>query len=653
MAKTFDLSVVFKVVDQASGKFDKIGMAVGRMSANLQKATGKLTGLGSKLKDFGSKTKGIGKNLATKLSLPLAGFAALAGKTAVAFDKSMNKVSAVTGATGEDFKRLSDRAREMGSTTQFTASESAEAMTFLGMAGLNTKQVYEALPGVLQLAAASGLDLASAADIATNVMTSMSLKVSDLAHINDVLAFTANNANTDVRQLAEALRPVASTADSLGVSLEEVSADLAKMADAGEKGGAAGTFLRNAMIAVVKPTDKAKEAFTRMGINIKDFVTDSGKLKNFSGMMELIQAQGAKVEDVFDAFGVRGARAVLTLTKKGKNLKEFTNALKMSSGAMDQETKDMLKNLKALGVNTDAYSGAADKAKKAMEKGLPGAINSLKAAIEALFLSIKESGIGESVESFIRKAADIFRWFSKLNPSILKMASIVGILVAVLGPLLILIGMMTTALGFLSAVSLPLVGSIAAIAVVFGLLLKFADPVIAVIGAITAAMLIFSAVSAPVILIAAGIAAVAWLIIKNWTPIVNFFSDTFSSIWEMIKLVGESIMNYFKSWDPIGWISEAFEGLSDFIGGIFSDALDSLPNPLKKLFGVGPKASINVSGAVDKNKNSKSETDVRVKVDMPAQLTGTITSKKQKGENSKVTVKLNNVFAGPTLQGVQ
>ena len=628
MAKTFDLSVIFNVINRASAPIDKIGKSFARLTNQVQKASAKLQGFGTKMKAFGQKTKALGKNLAARLSLPIVGFAALVGKTVVGFDQAMNKVQAVTGATGKTFEKLEARARSLGETTQFSASEAAEAMTFLGMAGLSTEQIYDSLPGVLQLAAAGGLDLASAADIATNVMSSMGKEVKDLSHINDVLAKTANSANTDVRQLAEALRPVAGISSSLGVSLEETAALLGKLADSGEKGGAAGTFLMNAMLAVIKPTNKARNAFERMGIDLTNFVDDSGKLKNFSGLMEIIQNKGAKAADVYDAFGVRGARAVLNLTKKGKNLKDFTQAL-VDSG------------------------GAADKAAKAMMKGLPGAVKSLQSAFEGFMLSLAKSGIGEFFEKVMLNVAGFFRGLSKTNPAILNMVVVVAGLVAALGPLLIVVGSLTAAWGALSAVSWPVIAGIVLVAGAIALVLRFGHPFLALIGLLTIAMLTLTSVSAPFTLIIAAIAAGAYLIIRNWTPISDFFVGIWTDFVDMAKFAWDAFTDMVEVMDPIGLLANVWNGVSDFFAGVWGDVLSSIPEPLKNIFGLGGGAKVDVSGAISKDAKSLNETDVKIKLDVPAGMTGTVISKKQKGENSKVGVKLNNVFAGPTLAGVQ
>ena len=687
MARTFDLSVVFKVIDQASGKFDRIGTAVQNMTVKLNAASQRLNGLGMRMKAFGQKASQLGKTMSTRLSLPIVAFGGLMLNMVNKFEKSMNKVSAVSGATGEDLKKLRERAKEMGSTTQFSASEAADAMTFLAMAGLKTEQIYNALPGVLQLAAAGGLDLASAADIATNVMTSMSKKVSDLGHINNVLAYTANNANTDVRQLAEALRPVGSTADNLNVSLEETAAMLAKMADAGEKGSIAGTFLRNAMLAVVNTTPKSKAAFERMGIDISKFVDESGKLTDFTGLMEEVRDKGATVGDIYKAFGQRGARAVLLLTKKGKDLRKFTKELEDSGGA-------------------------AEKAAKAMMKGLPGAIKELQSKFEAFILTISESGIGEVFESIIRGISRLLERmaaFVKNNPQIAKFIGLIIAAVAAIGPLIAILGMLSVALGAVSAAGIVVFAAIAAIAYLAYLIIKNWEPIkkffITIWKDIADYFLFVKNVLVASFNIIGGVFKKVWDGVKGFfMSFINWWRDLFNRQTEWIKekLGFDPLEVLSKAW---GGVVDFFSGIGEgiksiwtsvvsFFSGIWDAILDDMPDGLKKLFGIGGERAkvgpikvetkeqrgiakhlglgvmgkdqkgffdflglrsvvADMSGVQKQNKDQKSESDVKIKVEMPDQLTGRIVGKKQKGEGTKLTVKLNNTFSGPTLAGVQ
>ena len=203
-------------------------------------------------------SKGLAKvtdkmEAAGKAAVPVAAAYAAVGAAVVKttqafadFQGSMNNVKALTQATEKEMDKLKAQALEMGQKTKFSAKESADAMGFLAMAGLNTNQIMEALPGTLQLAAAGNLELAEAADIATNVMSGMALPISRLGELNDTLAATAASSNTNIRQLGNAMSYAAPLAASAGVSVQETSAAIGILANAGLQGERGGTALRGA-----------------------------------------------------------------------------------------------------------------------------------------------------------------------------------------------------------------------------------------------------------------------------------------------------------------------------------------------------------------------------------------------------------------------
>lgn len=445
MAKTYSIKTIFEVLDRATKPLQKVGKSF----ANLSK---KVALMGRQLKIAGKKMSGIGKTMSTRLSLPIAALGVVALNTRKNFEQSMNKVVAVTQATGEQFSSMEKLAMKMGRTTQFTASQSAKAMSFLGMAGLETNKILEALPGTLQLAAAGGLELADAADIATNVMTSMGMEVSELTRINDVLSLAQAKANTNIYELSEAMRPVAGTASSLGISIEELTAMLGKMADAGEKGGIAGTLLRNAMLALVKPSEKTRNELDKAGINIDNFVTKEGKLKNFSVLIGELQEKNLTTGQIFKIFGERGARAILTLQKKGKNLEEFTKKLEDSEGMAKKMADQMM-------------------------KGLPGAMKRLASAWEGLMLKLTGGDVGAFIEKIIGKITNLINWFTNLNPTILKIIVAIAGLAAVIGPLLIVLGGLSVALGAITLAGGLVFLAIVAIATAAFLIIKYWKPI--------------------------------------------------------------------------------------------------------------------------------------------------------------------------------
>ena len=181
------------------------------------------------------------------VTLGVVGLGTAAVKTAADFDTAMSKVAAVSGATGKDLDALRDKAREMGSKTKFSASEAAEAMNYMAMAGWKTEDMLSGIEGVMNLAAASGEDLATTSDIVTDALTAFGLSAKDSGHFADILAAASSNANTNVSMMGETFKYCAPIAGALGFSAEDTAEAIGLMANAGIKGSQAGTALRTIM----------------------------------------------------------------------------------------------------------------------------------------------------------------------------------------------------------------------------------------------------------------------------------------------------------------------------------------------------------------------------------------------------------------------
>ena len=214
-----------------------------------------LKAAGDKIQEMGGKISGAGRAIAP-VSAALLGVGTAAVMVTADFDSQMSKVKAISGATGDEFDSLREKAREMGAKTQFSASEAAQAMEYMAMAGWKT---------VMNLAAASGESLASTSDIVTDALTAFGLKASDSGHFADVLAAASTNANTNVALLGESFKYVASTAGAFKFSTEDTVLALGLMANAGIKGSQAGNELKNALVNLEKPTKKQAEAMMALG----------------------------------------------------------------------------------------------------------------------------------------------------------------------------------------------------------------------------------------------------------------------------------------------------------------------------------------------------------------------------------------------------
>ncbi|MFJ8348994.1 phage tail tape measure protein [Streptomyces sp. NPDC094153] len=342
--------VIYDLVarDRASKTFARVGGAAGRLSKD---------------------GAGIGTALATGFkvgSVAAAGLTVNVLKTSSDFEKSMNQVRAVSGATGKDFQALRNQAKELGATTKYTASQAADGMGFLAMTGYKAHQILAAMPGTLSLAAAGNMDLARAADISSNIMTGYGFKASQTNKMVDVLAKTFVSTNTDLEQLGEAFKYAGPVAHAAGVKFEQASAAIGLMGNAGLQASMAGTSLRGAITRLLSPTKQVSEVLKKLGVRVKD---SSGKLLPLDQIIRQLEKSGAKTGDMMTIFGQRAGPAMLALVEQG-------------SGALVKLTKELEKS-----------GGTADRIAKIQMEGLEGQLVSLKSAWEGLMIEIGDLGV--------------------------------------------------------------------------------------------------------------------------------------------------------------------------------------------------------------------------------------------------------------------
>jgi len=391
------------------------------------------------LKNVGAKMTDVGKNLSMKVTAPVLGLGAAVAKTGMEFDAAMSEVGAISGATGEDLQKLEALAKEMGATTKFSASEAAEGLKYMAMAGWETQQQIDALPGVLMLAAASGEELGAVSDIVTDAMTAFGMEAAQAGEFADVLAAASSNANTNVGMLGESFKYVAPVAGALGFSAQDTAHALGLMANAGIKSSQAGTALRTMMTNLAKPTVKMEKAMAEYGISLTDV---NGNMKSLDQVMDnLRESLGGLTE-------AEQASAAATIFGK-----------EAMSGALAIVNTSEADYRKLAGAINDS-AGAAERMSKEMQDNLQGRLTELKSAIEGAALQLYEAMLPalEKLVAWVQKAVD---WFAELSPGMKKAIVIVAGLAAAIGPLLILLGTLSIAIG---AISLPVVAVIAGIA---------------------------------------------------------------------------------------------------------------------------------------------------------------------------------------------
>ena len=385
----------------------------------------KMQAIGASLQDVGSKMSSVGTKLTTTVSLPLAAVGAAAVKTTADFDTSMSKVKAISGATGEDFDKLRNKAREMGSKTKFSASEAADGMTYMAMAGWKTEDMLDGLEGIMNLAAASGEDLATTSDIVTDALTAFGLQSKDSGHFADVLAAASSNANTNVSMMGETFKYAAPIAGSLGYSVEDTAVAIGLMANAGIKGSQAGTALRTML---TKLSGDIKITGSQLGeVTIKTSNAD-GSMRDLSAILsdcrgafsQLTESEKANVAS--SLVGQEAMSGFLAIMNAGQgDVDNLTNAIANCDGTTQQMADDMQNNL-------------------------GGQLQVLKSMLEEVAIQIGDA-LMPTIKKVVEKIQDWVAAFSNLDEGTKEMIVKIGLVIAAIGPLLVVGGQIIGGIG--------------------------------------------------------------------------------------------------------------------------------------------------------------------------------------------------------------
>jgi len=548
----------------------KLGAAYVEIRASLDKLEKDFATVQNKtsaaMKKIGAGLQSAGRTMTASITLPAVGLGAAILKSAGDFEAAMNSIMGITSATGEQFEALKEKAKKLGAETQFSASEAAKAMEFLGMAGFDTDQILGSMDATLQLAAASQMDLGSAADTVSNIMTGYRLNVEDLSHANDVLVKTITSTNTDMGQLGEAFKYAGPVAASAGVSFEETAAILGTMGNAGIQASMAGTSLRGALSRMLSPTKQVREAMAKAGITFKDA---EGRLRPLDQIIKDLEPHADDAGLMMELFGLRAGPAM---------------------GAVVSQGADNLKRLKG---ELETVGNVTKKLADIQMKGFNGAMKELKSAAEAVFIAIGESGLLSSMADFAKSIAAWFRDLAQTNPRLLKLGVLIAGVAAAIGPLLLVAGTLITSFGAIAGVLGGVAGT--------GLIASLAGPAGLIIALVSVVSAIASVVKEGNALgkftrdTSQMFRSMGDKLSRVWSAI----KDSAAKVWESVKGVIESVIKAIDAiWSKHGktitivvttlWdnITGIFEAVLRTLGDVLSGGLDVLSGLIKTFVGV-------------------------------------------------------------------
>lgn len=526
---------------------------------NLKAATKSVSGVTK----AGESLKSVGSTLVKSITLPAAAAGAASVKLYTDFDSSMRQVAATMNISSqeiangsESYDKLKAAAMECGQKTQFSASQSAEALNYMALAGYDVETAIAMLPNVLNLAAAGNLELAQASDMVTDVSSAMGLSIEETTKLVDVMARTSQMTNTNVAQLGEGLLTVGGTAKNLSGGVNEASAALGILADNGIKGAEGGTVLRNVILSLTAPTDQAAKAMKKYGIEVFDA---QGKMRPLNDILGDMDGQIGKmtqqekinfINTIFNKTDLKGVEALL--------------------GGVDGKLVDVEG---ALG----KADGTAEQMAKTLNSGLGGALEEMKSALEGAGIAAGEvlAPMVQNLASFIK---DLASKFSSLSPETQKFIVVAGLIAGIIPIVITVVGELMIAFGGLAAAS---------IALNIGML-----PLTGIILAIIAVIVALIAIGAYLISHWDSIKAKAsevWQMVKQtWEQLKTDTQAIFDGIAEAIGLAWENVKTFFSdTWNRCSeivseawtWITQAVTVGLQFVGDLIGLAFDIITLP--------------------------------------------------------------------------
>ena len=530
-------------------------------AATTNTALSKIDVAGQKMEAVGNSIAGAGKKM-MGVTTVIGGVGVAAVKTAADFDSAMSQVATVSGATGKDFDALRNKAREMGAKTKFSATEAAEAMNYMAMAGWKTEDMLSGIEGIMNLAAASGEDLATTSDIVTDALTAFGLSAKDSCRFADILAAASSNANTNVSMMGETFKYCAPIAGALGFSAEDTAEAIGLMANAGIKSSQAGTALRtimNNLAGDVKISGKAIGDVTIATTNA------DGSMRDLSDILA----------DCRSAFGnlTESEKAQAAESLVGKNAMSGFLAL-MNAGEGDIE------KLSSAIENCD---GSAEKMAMTMQDNLAGQLTILKSQLQELAISFGDI-LMPAIRSIVSKLQGFVDKLNGMDEGTKRTIVTIALLVASIGPLLIIIGTAISKIGVAMQGFVKLANGISKLKVAV-------QGGTGVLGKLGAAL---GGISAPVLAVVAVIAVLAAAFVHLWKTNEGF-RDAIIGTWNRIKdtisgfcqgIVDRLNALGFQFTDIVDVLKTIWDGFCQVLAPIFEGAYNNIANILSTVTGV-------------------------------------------------------------------
>lgn len=532
----------------------------------------KIGDVGSKLETVGNGITNVGKKVSV-VSAAVTGMGIASVKTAADFESSMSQVQATMGITKDSMstvngesvntmEALSDLAKQMGSETAFSASECAEALNYLALAGYDTQEMVDALPTVLNLAAAGNIDLASASDMVTDAMSALGMETSEADTMVDQMAKTASSTNTSVSQLGEGILTIGATAKSIKGGTAELNTALGILANNGIKGAEGGTHLRNVILSLQNPTDKAAACMEQLGVDVYD---SQGNMRSLN---DILGDLNTSMEGMTSAEKTNIISSIFNKTDLSS-----VNALLANTG----ETWDSLQN------SITNSAGAAQKMADTQLDNLSGQLTILKSALEGLAISIGEA-LMPMVKNIVSKIQGFVTWLNNLDDGTKQVIVKIGLFVAALGPALVILGTVISKVGVamqaFSKFGLEITSLVSKAGGLSGVMSKVGTAIMGI--------------NPVVIAVVAAIAVLVGAFVHLWNTNEEF-RNKITAIWERIKSIfsgfAQGITDRlnalgfdFENFGEV--VSAIWNGLCDFLAPVFEGVFTYIANVLEETLGI-------------------------------------------------------------------